>query len=159
MAMLLEESFSQLHQGWQVELLGTEISTQMVERATEGVFPALEVDPGLPAPLLVQYFERQGGHRRDGPLLRSKTCSRQMNLVKPRPALPTFDIVLLRNVLIYFDLYNKRQVLDRASAQIAPGGYLLLGTGEPPIGLSGDFETVHATGTVYSRRIAGGSLA
>jgi chemotaxis protein methyltransferase CheR len=67
------------------------------------------------------------------------------------PPMPTFDIVLLRNVLIYFDVSTKRQVLNRIVRQMAPRGYLLLGTGESPSGLCDDLETVNTQGAVFYR--------
>ena len=150
-AILLEENFPELRNGWQVELIGTDLSTEMVRRATEGMFSTLEVNRGLPASLLVRYFDQEGTSWRAGRTLRARTRFIKLNLVEPWPALPNFDVVLLRNVLIYFDLNTKRQVLSRAVRQMAPGGALLLGTAETPTGLCDDLEAVTAEGAVFYR--------
>jgi chemotaxis protein methyltransferase CheR len=151
LAILLEENFPQLHHGWQVELVGTDLNTEMVDKAAGGLFSTLEVNRGLPASLLVRYFTQEGTCWRAGASLRARTRFAQLNLIKMWPALPTFDIVLLRNVLIYFDVSTKRQVLNRVVRQLAPRGYLLLGTGESPTGLGGGLETVNTQGAVFYR--------
>jgi chemotaxis protein methyltransferase CheR len=150
-AMMLEENFPELRNGWQVELVGTDFNHEMVRRSTEGLFTTLEVNRGLPASLLVRYFDQEGTNWRAGHVLRQRTRFMALNLVETWPALPSFDLVLLRNVLIYFDLGTKRHVLDRALRQMAPDGYMMLGTAETPNGLCGGLEPVIAEGSVFYR--------
>jgi chemotaxis protein methyltransferase CheR len=154
-AILLEENFPELRNGWQVELVGTDLNTEMVRRASEGLFSTLEVNRGLPASLLVRYFSQEGASWRVGRALKARTRFIQLNLVEPWLALPNFDVVLLRNVLIYFDLNTKRQILSRAVRQMAPGGALMLGTAETPTGLCDNLEAVTAEGTVFYRAKGG----
>lgn len=150
-AILLAESLPQLRTGWNVELVGTDFSAEMVRRATEGLYSTIEVNRGLPAAMLVRYFDREGASWRVNAALRARTRFNRLNLVEPWPSLPNFDVVLLRNVLIYFDSATKRRVLCRVVQQLAPGGYLLLGAAESPSGLCDDLEPVLAEGTVVYR--------
>ena len=83
--------------------------------------------------------------------MRARTRFLKLNLVEPWPTLPNFDVVLLRNVLIYFDMVTKKQVLGRAVRQVAPNGFVVLGTAESPTGLSDELETVTAQGSVFYR--------
>jgi chemotaxis protein methyltransferase CheR len=152
-AMLLEDEFPQLRLGWQVDLLGSDLNAEMVRRATTGLFSTLEVNRGLPASMLVRCFTQEGANWRINDTIRSRTRFFQMNLAEPWPALPSFDVVLLRNVLIYFDVSTKAQILRRVRSQMAVGSYLLLGAAESPTGLCDDFETVTAEGSVFYRAI------
>ena len=65
----------------------------------------------------------------------------RMNLIDPWPQLPAYDVILLRNVLIYFDVESKRRILDNVARQLQPGGYLIMGSAETPIGLCPQFQT------------------
>jgi chemotaxis protein methyltransferase CheR len=150
-AIVIAENFPELRHSWQVELVGTDLNTEMVRRASEAVFSTLEVNRGLAASLLVRYFEREGAGWRVAPGLRQSTKFIPLNLVKPWPALPKFDVVMLRNVLIYFDVPTKRQVLGQLVSQMQPGGFVMLGTAETTKGLCDEFEMVTAEGSVFYR--------
>jgi len=150
-AMLLDERFPQLHNGWRVDLFGTDFSTEMVKRAKEGTYTTLEVNRGLPASLLVRYFDREGANWRLKAPLRARARFSTINLAAPWPAMGAFDLVLLRNVLIYFDLPTKQRILRSASQQLAPGGFILLGGAETAIGLCPDLGPVKmGDATFYS---------
>lgn len=151
LAILLEEKFPQLRAGWQVELVGTDLNTEMVRRATEGLYSNLEVNRGMPANLLVRYFHKEGAHWRAKEAIRDRSRFTKLNLVGTWPPMPSFDVVLLRNVLIYFDTKVKKEVLCRAVKQMAPGSYMLLGTAETPSGLCSDLVPVPTDGTVVYR--------
>lgn len=133
--------------GWTLDILGTDISRDILERAKAGRYSQLEVNRGLPAPLLVQWMRRAGTEWEILPELRQMVRWEWMNLARPFPALPRFDVVLLRNVLIYFDPPTKTQVLDRTRQVLRPDGYLLLGGAETTIGL----------GDAWRREVAFGS--
>ena len=129
-AILLRESFPELA-GWTLQITGTDISAEVVEKAREGRYSQLEVNRGLPTGLLVKYFERDGLHWRVEPQLRAMVQFGELNLVSSVwHGLPKADIVLLRNVMIYFDVPTRRQILKRLSTSMAPDGYLFLGAGE-----------------------------
>ncbi len=140
-AMTLREHFPQLA-GWNVSILGTDLSQEVVDKAKEAKYAQIEVNRGLPAPLLLKYFERAGSSWRVKADLRSAVEFRQMNLVAPWPSLPRMDVVFLRNVLIYFDADTKRDILNRVRRLMAPDGYMFLGAAESTLQYDGMFERV-----------------
>jgi chemotaxis protein methyltransferase CheR len=151
LAMLIREDFPDLD-GWQVSILGTDVSVAMLERAHEGRYGQIEVNRGLPAHLLVKYFRRVGvGWEIDG-FIRGMVRFQHQNLVDPWPSLPPMDLVLMRNVMIYFDVATKQRILARVRDVLAPHGYLLLGTSETTLHLDDTFQR-HAVGpTGWYRR-------
>jgi chemotaxis protein methyltransferase CheR len=124
-----------LPRGRAAEIIATDLSEKMVERTRAGRYGQLEVNRGLPAARLVQHFTRQGTDWVVNAPLRSMVSARTMNLAKPFPALGMFDIVFLRNVLIYFDVSTKRRILQRVRAVMRSDAYLFLGSAEVVIGL------------------------
>ncbi|HUR29583.1 MAG TPA: CheR family methyltransferase, partial [Planctomycetota bacterium] len=115
---------------WKVEILATDLSTSMLERAAAGVFSQFEVGRGLPAIALVKHFEQKGSEWRIREPLRAMVQFRELNLAQPFTLTPGFDVVFLRNVLIYFDLDTKTRVLQRARDVLHPDGFLFLGAAE-----------------------------
>lgn len=128
--------------GQRVEILGTDLSEEMVERARAGEYSQLEVNRGLPATSLVRWFQRAGVGWRVDPQVASRVSFRTLNLVRPFPPMGRFDVVVLRNVLIYFDLPTKRDVLRRVADVLAPDGYLFLGAAETTTGVDDAWERV-----------------
>jgi chemotaxis protein methyltransferase CheR len=129
LAMLLCEHFPDLT-NWDVKILATDISSQVVEYARRGLYRRIEVNRGLPARMLVKYLVRDGDVWEVAPILRSMCDFQVANLYAPLPALAHFDLVLLRNVLLYFNPQCRNSVLQAVHRQIACGGYLLLGASE-----------------------------
>jgi chemotaxis protein methyltransferase CheR len=140
-AMLLREHFPQLA-SWRVDFLATDLSAEMVERARRGRYSQIEVNRGLPAPLLVKYFVPDGPDWRVRDDVRRGIEFRPFNLIHPWAGLPRVDILLLRNVLIYFDVPTKKQILARARQLLRPDGYLFLGGAETTFNLDDAFERV-----------------
>ncbi len=128
--------------GWKAEILATDISLEMLERAQEGLYSQLEVNRGLPATLLVKHFVRAGTHWKISDDIRRKVSFRQVNLSLPFPPLPMFDVIFLRNVLIYFDVATKRAILQRMHQVLRPDGYLILGGAETTLGIDDEWERV-----------------
>jgi chemotaxis protein methyltransferase CheR len=126
--MLLSESFPELAT-WSITLLGSDINPALIAQAREGLYSSLEVNRGLPARLLVKYFVQEAGGYRVKEELRSRVHFFEQNLVKSWPPMHA-DIILLRNVLIYFDLSARIKVLKAMHASLAPDGYLMMGTAE-----------------------------
>ncbi len=145
MAMLLRESFPELA-GWRVEFVATDISTQVLAKAREGIYSQLEVNRGLPAPLLVKYFRKHGLEWQVDASLRSMIQWREFNLAsKTFPPMGPFDLIMLRNVMIYFDVPTKRSILGNMRRVLRPDGYLFLGTAETTINVDDNFasDTFH----------------
>lgn len=135
-----------------VQFTATDISTEILARAREGRFSQLEVNRGLPAPHLIRFFQREGLDWRVKDELRRAIDFRVLNLIGAWPALPLMDVVFLRNVLIYFDVPTKRQILSRLAAQMRPGAFLFLGAVETTLNLSDRFkETRLGKATAFVR--------
>ncbi|GAB2694043.1 CheR family methyltransferase [Thalassiella azotivora] len=130
--------------GWDVEILATDLSEEVVARGREGRYTQLEVNRGLPVTQLVRHFTRDGADWRISPDLNRMVTFRTLNLIRPFPPLGTFDVVFLRNVLIYFDVATKRQVLAQVRKVLAPDGYLFLGAAEMTMGVDDAWERVPA---------------
>ena len=134
----------------QLRILASDLSQQMVDRARAGRYSQLEVNRGLPAPMLVRHFTRAGVDWEIAANLRQSITFQKHNLLDTPPTGGPFDVVFLRNVLIYFDLATKREVLRRVQQVLRPGGYLLLGAAETTIGIDEGWERVAAgRGSVY----------
>ena len=141
LAMLVREALEG-RPGWTSSLLATDISAEMLERTRNGRYSQLEVNRGLPAPMLVKWFERVGTEWQVKPALRSMVQVRQLNLAAPFPSLGSYDVVFLRNVLIYFDPPTKRQVLQRVRQVLRPDGLLFLGAAETTLTIDDAWERV-----------------
>jgi len=145
MAMLLKENFPELAT-WRVDFLATDISTQVLSKAREGIYSQLEVNRGLPAPLLVKYFHKQGLEWQVDEKLRSSIQWREFNLAtRLYPPMGPFDLIMLRNVMIYFDVPTKRSILGNMRRVLRTDGYLFLGTAETTINVDDSFasDTLH----------------
>ncbi len=127
---------------WHVDIIGTDISNDVLEKAKAGLYSQFEVQRGLPIQQLVKYFKQTGELWQISSDLRAMVEFRPFNLLDDFASLGKFDIIFCRNVLIYFDREGKSDVLDRLSKQLAPDGYLLLGAAETVIGLSNEFKPV-----------------
>lgn len=145
-AMVLREHFPQLAT-WNVKFIATDISTQMLEKCREGKYSQLEVNRGLPAQLLIKYFEKKGMGWRVNEDLRNMIEFRQLNLSGTWPLLPKADIVFLRNVLIYFDVEMKKDILRKIRETLQPDGYLFLGGAETTLNLDEQYQRVPLNGT------------
>jgi chemotaxis protein methyltransferase CheR len=153
LAMLLREHFADALDGWITRIVATDISPSMLERARTGRYSQLEVNRGLPAPLLVKHFTRAGMEWQINDDLRSMIEYRMVNLAEAGDwaRLGTFDLVLIRNVLIYFDVETKRDILSRTKSHLRPGGLLFLGSSETTLGLVDGFERVQSGKTICYR--------
>jgi chemotaxis protein methyltransferase CheR len=136
---------------WDVRMIATDISQEMLARSRAGRYSQLEVSRGLPARYLTKYFDKVGADWQIHPELRKPIEFRELNLAGPWAALPPTDLILLRNVLIYFDTETKRQILARMRKLLRPGGFLMLGTAETTMNLDDGFELVRSDGTTYYR--------
>lgn len=126
--------------GYRIDILATDLSSEILEKAKAGIYTQFEVQRGLPVQLLVKYFDQVGETWQLAPELRSMVQFRPINLLNDFSALGTFDAVFCRNVLIYFDQDTKTAVLDRIARQMPDDGYLVLGAAETVIGLTGSFK-------------------
>jgi chemotaxis protein methyltransferase CheR len=141
LAMCLKD-FERDIAGWHVDVLATDLSAEVLEKARQGIYSQFEVQRGLPIQLLVKYFTRSGEFWQIAPELRAMVRYRQLNLLADFSQLGMFDVVFCRNVLIYFDAETKTEVLNRLAKVTASDGYLMLGAAETVVGLTDRYKMV-----------------
>src|ERR1700730_3395183 len=129
LAMSVAEYFPDLAH-WDVKIIGTDISRQVVDYAQKGRYRRLEVNRGLPARMLVKYLVRDGEEWEVCEPIRRMCEFQYANLCAPLLQLPEFDLVLLRNVLLYFSQHDRRTLFSDVHRKMTPTGYLLLGNAE-----------------------------
>ena len=126
--------------GWRIEIVATDLSRAAIAKAREGAYSQFEVQRGLPVTQMVRWFEEQGGGEwRIGAKLRQAVRFEVGNVTEPAPAPGRFDIVLCRNVLLYFSPDMRRLAFNRLAQAIAPDGTLMLGAGETVLGQTDRF--------------------
>lgn len=155
LAMLIAEYFPSIA-GWDVKIVGTDISRQVVDYARRGRYRRLEVNRGLPARMLLKYMHREGEEWEVAPMIRSMCEFQYANLCSPLPLLPEFDLVLLRNVLLYFPQEDRRRLFNEVYRQMSPAGYLVLGNAEQAEDSSNLFEVEFASHSYFYRPICNG---
>lgn len=149
LAMICSEEAMKL-QGWKVDIIGTDISHEMVERAKSGTYSQFEVQRGLPITMLVKYFQQLGGDKwQIKEAIRNMVQFREANLLQDLGAIGVFDVVLCRNILIYFDPPTKTKVLDTIASLMAPDGVLILGGAETVLGITDKFKPMDGEHGLY----------
>ena len=141
LAMSIREMKEKLT-GWRIEILATDLSTEVLEKAKAGIYSQFEVQRGLPIQMLVKYFKQTGETWQINPELRAMIQHRQLNLLHDFAQLGTFDVIFCRNVLIYFDQDTKINIFNRLARQIEPDGFLVLGAAETVVGLTDTFRPI-----------------
>jgi chemotaxis protein methyltransferase CheR len=126
--------------GWRTEIISTDISNAVLEKAGSGIYSQFEVQRGLPIALLLKYFTQIGDNWQIAPTIRAMVDFRPLNLLADFSHLGTFDVVFCRNVLLYFDQETKSCVLDRLASSMERDGYLVLGAAETVVGLTDHFR-------------------
>jgi chemotaxis protein methyltransferase CheR len=137
-AMLLLEYFPELA-GWRINLSATDISHEMLARSRAGRYSQIEVNRGLPTPLLLKWFRQEGAYWQLDDQVRQAVRFSHLNLARSWPDMPRWDLVFLRNVMIYFDSNLKRSILERVGCRICDDGYLILGGAETTLNLCDSF--------------------
>jgi chemotaxis protein methyltransferase CheR len=159
MAMLMRESFPQLA-SWDVKFIASDLCRDVLERAMAGRFSQLEVNRGLPPAMLNKYFKKVGIDWEINDDIKKMIDFREINLLEAWPHMPLLDLVLIRNVLIYFSNENKKKIFGRLKGMMHPSGYLFLGGSETTLNLDDGFERVQVEKTgCYRRRAKTASAA
>jgi chemotaxis protein methyltransferase CheR len=138
--MLIREHFPELTR-WRLRIIVSDFSSAMLARCRSGLYSQIEVNRGLPVHYLVKYFTPDGSSWQIRDELRAMLEVRELNLVKPWPALPPCDLVLMRNVLIYFTPETCREILKGVGEVLRDDGVLLLGSSECVAPTDPSFET------------------
>jgi chemotaxis protein methyltransferase CheR len=148
LAMILRDRFPSLV-SWSLQLLASDLSNQMVEKARNGVYSQLEVNRGLPAPYLVRFFDQSEDQWILKTELRTMFRFFQQNLTEEWSSVPSVDILLLRNVLIYFDVATRQKILRQVRKILRADGYLVLGSAETTLNLDELFDRVRIGKAVF----------
>jgi chemotaxis protein methyltransferase CheR len=141
LALALKEMGKDLR-GWRVEIVATDLSTEVLEKAKSGIYSQFEVQRGLPALMLIKYFTQVGETWQIAPEIRGMVKFMPLNLLNDFSRLGRFDLVLCRNVLIYFDQVTKIGVLERIADVTERDGFLVLGGAETVVGLTNRFKPI-----------------
>ena len=149
LAMLLKENDMRLR-GWQIEILATDISDQILDQARQGIFTQFEVQRGLPIQYLMKYFIQQAEKWQLSPDIRKMVRFENFNLLEDQARLGHFDVIFCRNVLIYFDEKNKARVLDGMAKRLPQDGFLFLGGAETVIGITDKFKPMENNRGLYT---------
>lgn len=148
--MMLLEQFPDAAR-WPAKIIATDLSEQVLAKAREGRFKQIEVNRGLPAPLLVKYFEKVGTDWMIKKSVKDLVEFRQLNLLGGWTLYPRPDVVFIRNVLIYFDTPTKQQILKRLRSFLPPDGALFLGSAETTLGVDEGWDRVGSGPSTYYR--------
>ena len=144
-AMLLNDRFPRLVSSRRARILATDVSPSMVDRTRRGVYSRFEINRGLPADYATRFFRQEGRDWAARKELTDLLEVRELNLIDPWVGVPPCDVVMLRNVLIYFSPQVKRDILRRVATEVLkPGGFLFLGAGESPPDIDDDYQRVTA---------------
>jgi len=149
LAMCLKEIAPQIA-GWRIDIVATDLSTEVLEKAKAGIYSQFEVQRGLPIQMLIKYFTQVGETWQIAPEIRAMVQFRPFNLMNDFASLGMFDVVFCRNVLIYFDQQTKIGVLERMARTVERDGYLVLGAAETVVGLTDSFKPVPDRRGLYS---------
>jgi chemotaxis protein methyltransferase CheR len=153
LAMSIAEYFPNIAH-WDVKIIGTDISRHVVEYAQKGRYRRLEVNRGLPARMLLKYMVREGEEWEVVPWVRSMCEFRHANLCAPVPQLPVFDLVMLRNVLLYFCQQDRSAVFKELHSKMVPSGYLVLGNAEQAEDSTNLFEVEFGANAYFYRPVS-----
>lgn len=149
-ALLLSNEFPELA-SWKTQILGTDLSDDVLEKARAARFSQIEINRGLPAALLAKYFRREGMQWELAPQVRNMASFCKLNLIESWPMIPMMDVVFLRNVLIYFAPETKKAILEKVRKVMAPHAVLFLGAAETTMGLDAQFDRVQINNSVFYR--------
>jgi chemotaxis protein methyltransferase CheR len=126
--------------GWTIDILGTDVSEAMVERARAGIYTQFEVQRGLGIQQMIRWFEESAAGWRAAEAIRKPIRFQVHNILEAAPHPGKFDLILCRNVLLYLQENTRRKAFDRLSSALSPDGWLMLGAGETVIGQAPSLE-------------------
>lgn len=135
--------------GWQIDILGTDVSGKAIATARDGRYTQFEIQRGISVAQMLNFFTEAGGGWQASDRIRRMTRFQQHSVLDAVPAPGRFDLILCRNVLLYFDLATRQRVFDRLSGALAPDGLLMLGAGETVAGQTERFEAAECGSALY----------
>jgi len=157
LCLLIREAGEMLAE-WQFDVTATDISAEMLNKAKVGLYTQFEVQRGLPIMMLIRYFKQIDEKWQIDQSIRAMVKFRLFNLLESPESLGIFDVVLCRNVLIYFDQETKARVLNSIADQLAEDGVLYLGAAETVLGVTDRFSPVPGQRGMYQLKGATPSI-
>lgn len=151
LGMIIAELLGKETGDWDITITGTDISKSAISKARKGVYTRYEVERGVPPELRSKYFEPQGELLQVREELRAMTVFKEMNLLAASAGNPLYDIILCRNVAIYFNQENRCRLFARIATCLRPDGILIIGSTESLVGVSDRFTREESCNTVYFR--------
>ena len=152
LAMLILDKFPQI-KDWNIKIIASDISEEMLERSREGLYSQFEVSRGLPGHYVPKFFQRFGSKWEVKQELKEMMEFKLINLTGNLTGIPPVDILFIRNVLIYFEENTKKEILTKIKGLLKPDGYLFLGSGEHVVCLDDLFEqTEYSTSSCFRLR-------
>jgi chemotaxis protein methyltransferase CheR len=153
-SIMINEFKKKTNSSLEYSIIGTDISERVLERAKSASYTALEVQRGLPANCLANYFLKNDQEIWTATNEVTRNIGFQkLNLIEPFPFHDHFHLILCRNVLIYQNIESKKEIIKRMTQLLHPGGLLILGCGESLLGISTDYEQQNIDGAiVYIRK-------
>lgn len=148
LAMLLKENQDKLN-GMRPKIYATDLSHEILDKAKQGTYSQFEVQRGMPVQLLIKYFTQDGESWNINQEIKSMVDYSAMNLLNPISLPGKFDLILCRNVLIYFDQPTKSDVLHKLYEKMETHGFLMLGGAETVLGLTDKFKPLHGQRGLY----------
>lgn len=137
--------------GWQIDILGTDISSKAIATARAGLYTQFEIQRGISVAQMLNFFAETPGGWQASDRIRGLTRFQQHSVLDAVPSPGRFDLVLCRNVLLYFDIATRQRVFERMSGALAPDGWLMLGAGETVVGQTRRFEPASCGSALYRR--------
>ncbi len=135
--------------GWQIDIVGTDVSSKAIATARSGLYTQFEIQRGISVAQMLNFFSETNGGWQASDKIRSMVRFQQHNVLDAPPSPARFDLVLCRNVLLYFDVATRRRVFDRLAGALAGDGWLMLGAGETVVGQTERFETAACGSALY----------
>lgn len=148
LAMLFAEQPARW-QGWEIEILGTDVSSKAITAARTGCYSQFEIQRGISVAQMLNFFSETPHGWQASDKIRAMTRFQQRNILDFPPSPGRFDLVMCRNVLLYFDPATRRSAFDRLSGATAPDGWLMLGAGETVVGQTERFEPAPCGSALY----------
>lgn len=135
--------------GWTIDILGTDISGKAIAAARTAHYSQFEIQRGISVAQMLNFFAEKDGGWQASERIRKLTRYQQHNLLDPVPLPGRFDLILCRNVMLYFDIATRQRVFSRLSGAIAPDGWLMLGAGETVVGQTQHFHPAACGSALY----------
>jgi chemotaxis protein methyltransferase CheR len=144
----------EMFKSWKIEVLATDLCSTVLEKAKLGIYTQFEIRRGVSGECLARYFVPTDSRWQIADFIREKVVFRELNLIDPLPVMEPFDIVLCRNVLIYFSHETKKKVLESIATAMSPDGFLILGGAESAINITDSLIQVPGVGLpLYKRAV------